>query len=106
MRSTDRRSASAATPQKRLNRNHLKERRMTRANLSFGVIVLASLALELAGCGGGSSSPGVAHLASSKSGGSPSSGGSSSPEESTAGAQQKMVAYAQCIRTHGVPEFP
>jgi hypothetical protein len=74
--------------------------------MNLGVVVLASGALLLAGCGGGSSSPGVAHLSSSTSGGSPSSGGGSSSPESSASAQQKMVAYAQCMRTHGVPEFP
>jgi hypothetical protein len=77
---------------------------MTKMNLS--VVALASGALLLAGCGGSSSSPGVAHLSSSTSSGSPSSGGGSSSPESSASAQQKMVAYAQCMRTHGVPEFP
>jgi hypothetical protein len=76
---------------------------MKRTNLS--VVVLASAALLVAGCGGSSSSPGVAHLSSSTSSGSPASGGSSSPE-SSASLQQKMVAYSQCMRTHGVPEFP
>jgi hypothetical protein len=77
---------------------------MTRMNLSAAM--LASVALLVAGCGGGSSSPGVAHLSSGTSGGSPSSGGGSSSPESSASAQQKMVAYSQCMRTHGVPEFP
>jgi hypothetical protein len=76
---------------------------MKKTNLSM--VALASAALLVAGCGGSSSSPGVAHLSSGTSGGSPASGGSSSPE-SSASAQQKMVAYAQCMRTHGVPEFP
>lgn len=69
--------------------------------------VLAGAALLLAGCGGSSSSPGVVHLSSKTSAGADASSaeGSSSPE-SSASAQQKMVAYAQCMRTHGVPEFP
>ncbi len=74
--------------------------------MNLGVVVLASVALTFAGCGGSSSSPGVAHLSSSTSGGSPSSGGGSSSPESSASTQQKMVAYSQCMRTHGVPEFP
>jgi hypothetical protein len=78
---------------------------MTRMNLSLSVTVLAGAALLLAGCGGSSSDSGVAHLSTGTSGSSPASGGSSSPE-SSASAQQKMVAYAQCMRTHGVPEFP
>jgi hypothetical protein len=77
---------------------------MTRMHLSAAMLV--SVALLVAGCGGGSSSPGVAHLSSSTSGGSPSSGGGSSSQESSASAQRKMVAYSQCMRTHGVPEFP
>ena len=78
---------------------------MMRMNL--GVAVLASVALLVAGCGGSSSSPGVAHLLTSTSSDSPASGNSSSsPEESSASAQQKMVKFSQCMRTHGEPEFP
>lgn len=77
---------------------------MTRMNLS--VIVLASAALLVAGCGS-SSSPGVARLSSNTSGGSAADGaGKASTPERGASAQQKMVAYSQCTRTHGVPEFP
>jgi hypothetical protein len=75
--------------------------------MNLGVVVLASGALLLAGCGGGSSSPGVARLSSNTSGGSPADGaGKSSTPESSASRQQTMVAYSQCMRTHGVPEFP
>ncbi len=77
---------------------------MTRMNLS--VVALASVALLLAGCGGSSSSPGVAHLSSSTSSSSPASGGGSSSPESSASTQQKMVKFSQCMRTHGEPEFP
>ncbi len=77
---------------------------MTRLNLS--AVVLASAALLVAGCGG-SSSPSVAHLSSSTSRSSAADGaGASSTPESSASTQQKMVAYSQCMRTHGVPEFP
>ncbi len=74
--------------------------------MNLSVVVLASTALLVAGCGS-SSSPGVAHLSSSTSGGSAADGaGKSSTPESSASTQQKMVAYSQCMRTHGVPEFP
>jgi hypothetical protein len=70
------------------------------------LIVLVSTALLVAGCGG-SSSPGVAHLSSSTSGSSAADGaGRSSSPESAARTQQKMIAYSQCMRSHGVPEFP
>jgi hypothetical protein len=67
---------------------------------------LLSVALALAGCGGGSSSPGVAHLSSAK-GPSPASpeGGGSAPE-GPASFQQAAVAYAKCMRASGVPSFP
>ena len=69
--------------------------------------MLATAVLPVAGCGGSSSSPGVAHLASSTSSSADPGGSSSSPEsESSASAQQKVVAFAQCMRSHGVPEFP
>jgi hypothetical protein len=79
---------------------------MTRINLS--VAVLASTALLLAGCGGSSSSPGVAHISSDPASTSsdPSGVGSSSSPEGGPPTQQKMVAFAQCMRSHGVPEFP
>jgi hypothetical protein len=73
--------------------------------MSLSVVVLASAALAVAGCGGGSSSPGVAHLAGTRGGSGAAGGGESSPE-STASTRQKLVAYSQCMRTHGVPEFP
>ncbi len=78
---------------------------MTRFNLS--VVVLASAALfAAAGCGG-SSSPSVAHLSSNTSSTADASSASSSPaSEGGLPSQQKLVAYSQCMRSHGVPEFP
>jgi hypothetical protein len=79
---------------------------MTRTNLS--VVLLTSAALLLAGCGGSSSNGGVAHLGKNTQASSAdtSSGGSSSSSEGGAPSQQKLVAFAQCMRSHGVPEFP
>jgi hypothetical protein len=69
--------------------------------------VRVSAALPLAGCGGSSSSPGVAHLSSNTSAGADASAGnSSSQSEGSPVSQQKMVAYSQCMRSHGVPQFP
>jgi hypothetical protein len=61
------------------------------------VAVLAGLGLFVVACGG-SNGPGVANLGSNtpSSGASPSgSGGSGNP-----------LAYAQCMRTHGIKDFP
>ncbi len=91
---------------------------------------VAALALLVSGCGG-STDPGVAKLAStaasststaagseapgggsvSSSGGSGSGGNEQHSEAAIAGpggpeAQKKMVAFAQCMRSHGVPDFP
>lgn len=80
---------------------------MTRTPLTL--TVLAAATLMVAGCGGSSPGTSVAHLGSSKTPGSasPAGGSSSSPEsESSASAQQKMIAFSHCMRTHGVPEFP
>jgi hypothetical protein len=67
---------------------------MWRRRLLILTIVGAAVAFSLlaAGCGGGNSSPGVANVASSTT--------------SAAAAQNGLVAYADCMRSHGVPTFP
>jgi hypothetical protein len=96
------RSRSAA----RLRRAHPGTRCRTLAGLALPAGALLCLAL-LAGCGG-SSSLGVAHIgnASSTSASSGSGGGAPESNEVSAATQQKMVKFAQCMRTHGEPEFP
>jgi hypothetical protein len=90
---------------------------------------LAALALLVSGCGG-STDPGVAKLATAASSststaaGGAAAGGGGSASSSGGGqggevhseaaiaapggpeAQKKMVAFAQCMRGHGVPDFP
>ncbi|HUN78894.1 MAG TPA: hypothetical protein VMU32_08245 [Solirubrobacteraceae bacterium] len=63
------------------------------------------LALAVASCGGPSST-GVAHLSSTQGASSASSanGGSSSTRQRT--PEQAMLAFAQCMRSNGEPEFP
>jgi hypothetical protein len=56
------------------------------------VAAAAGLALLAAGCGSGS-------------GGSPAAGGSANPVAGSAGSA-KLVAYSQCMRSHGIPDFP
>jgi hypothetical protein len=67
---------------------------------------LLSVALAVAGCGGGSSSAGVAHLSYGKGASTASSEGRGSSPESPASLQQAMVAFAKCVRANGVPNFP
>jgi hypothetical protein len=62
-------------------------------------------ALAVTGCGG-SSGPGVAHLFSGKTSSAASPGGSSFAPESTANPQQALIAFAKCMRSNGLPNFP
>jgi hypothetical protein len=80
-------------------------RRRVLAGLALPAATLLALALALAGCGS-SSSPGVAHLGTTTSSNAASGDGGSSSADSSASLQQKMVALAKCMRTHGEPEFP
>ena len=56
------------------------------------VVAAAAVSLLAAGCGGGGGSPGVANITSSTTG--------------TATTQSGAVAYAHCMRSHGVSGFP
>ena len=96
-------SRSAARPP-RSSRPGTRRRALT--GLALPAAALLCLAL-LAGCGG-SSSPGVAHIgnAGSTTASSGSSGGAPESNEVSAATQEKMVKFAQCMRTHGEPEFP
>ena len=61
---------------------------------------LASLSLLLAACGG-SSTPGVAAVGTTTSTATTAGGSSGDPSE-----QDGALAFAQCMRGHGVPDFP
>jgi hypothetical protein len=67
-----------------------------RANIAALVLAAAASALLAAGCGGGSSGSGVAQVASTTT-------ETNSPSGSSKG---NPVAYAACMRSHGVPLFP
>ena len=70
--------------------------RLRQARLIIAVLAgLAGLAVFLTACGGGSGGSGGADPAQSGQ-------GSSSQGSSQSGA----VAFAQCVRSHGVPDFP
>jgi hypothetical protein len=85
-------------------RIHTKRLTPPRTHLPTAAALL-SVALAVAGCGG-SSNPGVAHLSSGKGASSASSEGSGSSPEGPANPQQAILAYAKCMRSNGVPNFP
>src|SRR5215813_13014323 len=83
----------------------------------FGLAVLAVL---LAGCGGGSGTPGVANIGTTTSAGTTTTGssadsgadGTASGGASRGGATLQLrggkdiAQFASCMRTHGEPNFP
>jgi hypothetical protein len=66
-----------------------------RCRAAGAAIALLSLGLFATACSSGGSGPGVARLGTPSANPSASAGGSASP-----------VAYSQCMRSHGVPDFP
>jgi hypothetical protein len=90
---------------------------MAQRRIDLGVVALASAALLLAGCGGGSSSPGVAQLSAGASravapragasGASISRGGETGGSRAGLGSPEAAaLAFAGCMRANGVPHFP
>jgi hypothetical protein len=67
------------------------------------LVALVGVGLLASACGSGAASSGVASIGSTTSTTTPagSSGGAG-----TAANGSKLVAYAQCVRAHGVPNFP
>jgi hypothetical protein len=78
---------------------------MSPARKNLRVAVLATVAVLLAGCGGGSSSNGgVAHLGSSARSSTATSDGGASPGSSA--PEAAALAFSKCMRASGVPNFP
>jgi hypothetical protein len=61
-------------------------------------VSVAAVALLAAGCGGGGGSPGVASVASTTT--------ATASEQNGTTAQSPLVAFANCMRSSGVPNFP
>ncbi len=80
--------------------------RSLRAACAATMLLLSGVLV--AGCGGGSPSGGVAslgtHTSASQTSSSASAAGSSTEHEASPASQ--AVAYASCMHTHGVPNFP
>ena len=72
----------------------MSTRGITRSSHLWAAAVVA-LGLTLAGCSGGATVPGVG-----------SSGGSASAGSGAGSSLAEAVAYSQCLRSHGVPNFP
>jgi hypothetical protein len=83
---------------------HAKRLKPQRASL-LTTAALVSVALTAAGCGG-SPSGGVAHLSSAKASDKTSSESRGSSPEGPAGLEQAAVAFAKCMRSNGVANFP
>jgi len=88
-----------------------------RCSTARTLAVLASLTILMAGCGGGSNSPGVAAIkgphpnATSSSSGGGDAASSSSPNTGSGvrriGASAvQLLKFARCARSHGEPNFP
>jgi hypothetical protein len=69
-----------------------------RAVVVLAASAVASLALVAAGCGADSPDPGVAQT--------PSSTTTTQPSESVGSTSDDPIAFAACMRSHGVPDFP
>jgi hypothetical protein len=82
--------------------NKLQPRRRFRASLAL-VGLLATIGLLAAACGGASKNPGAASVGSTTASTVTSSGSSGSSGETS---QSQQLQLAQCMRSHGVPNFP
>jgi hypothetical protein len=82
------------------------KRRPRRAfGVSLAIAGLAAMGLLAAACGGGSKDPGAAGAGRTTTTAAPSAAASSGQSGQISQAQQ-LLELAQCIRSHGVPNFP
>lgn len=73
--------------------------------LIYLMAVSLLLLVFVAGCGNASNNPGVANLESTATKAAGSSDTSATPS-APAITQANALAYAQCMRSHGIPDFP
>ncbi len=81
---------------------------MAPRRINLSAVVLASAALLAAGCGGGSSNPGVARLSSGTSSASASNAaaGAGAAGPGSGSPEAAALAFVGCMRANGVPNFP
>lgn len=75
----------------------LKMRIQRRGRCGAAAVLLASAAVALAGCGSSSSNNSAASSAS---------GSGGAPASAQAASSAKAAKFSQCMRAHGVPDFP
>ena len=80
---------------------HHRLRRRPRLAAGMLVVALAGVALLAAACSGGSPGSAVAHLGSTTTTTTASGSGSTG-----SGKSGGLLAYSQCMRSHGLPDFP
>lgn len=73
-------------------------------SIAPALIALVGIALIASACGGGGASPGVASVNSTTSTTTASAGSSGGANTNSTG--NEAIAFAQCVRAHGVPSFP
>ncbi len=84
----------------------VSHRGISRPSLLWAAAVVV-LGVTVAGCSGGSAVPTVGPTSGSPSAGSGSGSGTGSGTGSGSGSSlAEAVAYSQCLRSHGVPNFP
>ncbi|MGA7704326.1 MAG: hypothetical protein WB998_05460 [Solirubrobacteraceae bacterium] len=81
---------------------------MAPRRINLSAVVLASVALSVAGCGKGSANPGVARLSPRGSDAASSNGatGSDAIGQGLGSTEAAALAFAGCMRANGVPHFP
>jgi hypothetical protein len=72
-----------------------RRRRRLRARATVGALI--AVGVLVAGCGGGGSNSGVANVSTSS---------TASSHSSSSSTYDQALAYANCVRTHGVPLWP
>ncbi len=79
---------------------------MAPRRINVTAVVLASAALLIAGCGGGSAKPAVAHLSSAGASAPASSAATGVGAPGSGSPEAEALAFAACMRANGVPDFP
>jgi hypothetical protein len=77
-----------------------------RQSLFYSALPLLALAMLAAACAGGPTPVSVAHLGAHHAPGQSSGNGKNSSSSSLASETTEALAYARCIRAHGVPSYP